>query len=161
MLNWSGFAELSGGQEHNFEGLCRSLIRINYGRYGILAGLANQPGVEFHLQIHTDCALGAPGQWYGWQCRWYDLAKGRSIGPTRRQKVVEALRKTEVALPELTDWVLWTRHILTEGDQDWFYKLKANLKLHLWHSAEVENLLSGEAEILRSTYFGELVLTPG
>lgn len=34
------------------------------------------------------------------------------------------------------------------------------MRLHQWTSAEVEAHLNGDAEILRSTYFGELVLTP-
>jgi hypothetical protein len=34
------------------------------------------------------------------------------------------------------------------------------MRLHLWTAAEVEEHLSGSAEILRGTYFGELVLTP-
>lgn len=34
------------------------------------------------------------------------------------------------------------------------------MKLHLWTAAEVEEHLSGDAIILRGTYFGELVLTP-
>jgi hypothetical protein len=157
MLNWSGFAELPGGQEHNFETLCRSLIRINYGR---LAALANQPGVEFHLQIDIDCSLGAVGHWYGWQCRWYEIPGGRALGTARRQKIVDALRKTEVALPQLTHWILWTRHVLTQRDQDWFYNVKTKLKLNLWHSTEIESLLIGEAELLRHAYFGELILTP-
>jgi hypothetical protein len=34
------------------------------------------------------------------------------------------------------------------------------MRLHLWTAAEVEEHLSGEAEILRGTYFGEFILTP-
>jgi hypothetical protein len=60
----------------------------------------------------------------------------------------------------LTDWVLWTRRPLTAGDQTWFYGLETYMRLHLWAAAEVEEHLSGDAEVLRSTYFGELVLTP-
>jgi hypothetical protein len=34
------------------------------------------------------------------------------------------------------------------------------MRLHLWSALEVEEHLSGDAEVLRSTYVGELVLTP-
>lgn len=34
------------------------------------------------------------------------------------------------------------------------------MQLHLWTTTEVEEHLSGPAEILRATYFGELVVTP-
>src|SRR5205823_8387188 len=99
---------LPGGAEHNFETLCRSLVFLHYARYGRLAALANQPGVEFHLRLQSDCSLGRTGQWFGWQCRWYDLQRGRTIGNSRRKKIEDAIRKTERALPELTDWILWT-----------------------------------------------------
>lgn len=160
MVSWSGFEKLPGGQQHNFESLCRSLIRLHYARYGLFAALAQQPGVEFHLRVDSDCALGSKGEWFGWQCRWYDLPSGRAIGGARRKKIAEALGKTGKVLPDLTDWVLWTRHALTKSDQKWFYSLKTKMRRHLWTFAEVETLLSGDAEILRRTYFGELVLTP-
>jgi len=159
-LNWQIFAGLPGDKARNFEQLCRSIIRLHYGRYGDFRALANQPGIEFHLRLHTFCCLGEPGCWYGWQCKWYDLPSGRAIRTTRRRQIEEAIRKTEEILPELTNWVLWTRHPLTAGDQEWFYSLQTHMQLHLWTAAEVETLLSGPAEILRSTYFGELVLTP-
>jgi hypothetical protein len=159
-VNWNIFEQLPGGPEANFEGLCRALIRRHYGQYGHFAALAAQPGVEFHLKLHTACELGEPGRWYGWQCRWYDLPRGRAIGTTRRQKIEQAIATTHKELPDLTDWVLWTRHPLTEGDQHWFYGLATHMRLHLWTANEVEEHLSGNALLLRGTYFGELVLTP-
>jgi len=159
-VNWDAFAQLPGAAEDNFEMLCRALVRRHYGRYGEFAARAAQPGVEFHLKLHTACDLGEPGRWYGWQCRWYDLPSGRALGSRRRAKIREAIATTERELPGLTDWVLWTRHLLTAGDQRWFYRLQTKMRLVLWTAAEVEEHLSGDAEILRSTYFGELVLTP-
>ena len=160
MLNWNAFTNLPGAQEDNFEMLCRILIRRNYGRFGEFNALAMQPGVEFDLKLHTSCSLGEPGRWYGWQCRWYDLPGGRAIGVTRRKKIVEAVKTTERDLPGLTDWVLWTRHPLTEGDQKWFKALDTPMQLHQWTVANVEEEISGDAVIFRSTYFGELILTP-
>ena len=160
-VNWDIFKNLPGAADSNFEMLCRALIRRHYGQYGQFAALAAQPGVEFHLELHSPCGLGKVGSWYGWQCRWYDLPSGRAIGTTRRNKITEAIATTERVLPKLTDWVLWTRFPLTKGDQAWFNKLTTHMRLHLWSAAEVEEHLSGDAEVLRSTYFGELVLTPG
>lgn len=160
MLNWEKFAGLPGAADTNFEMLCRALIRRHYGQFGDFFALANQPGVEFHLKLHSPCSLGEVGRWYGWQCRWYDLPSGRAIGTMRRKKIKEAISKTEAELPGLTDWVLWTRYPLTKGDQKWFRSLSTNMRLHLWTAAEVEEHLSGPAEILRGTYFGELILTP-
>src|SRR5712691_10095442 len=151
-VNWDVFAGLPGAVERNFEMLCRALIRRHFGRYGHLAARANQPGVEFHLRLHTACSLGDPERWYGWQCRWYDLPGGRPIGTTRRKKITEAIGKTEKEIPGLTDWVLWTRRPLTAADQQWFQARQSRMRLHQWTAAEVEEYLCGEAEILRSTY---------
>lgn len=160
-VNWDTFEGLPGATESNFEALCRALIRRHYARYGVFRALAAQPGVEFHLKLQTRCpTLGEPGRWYGWQCRWYDLPGGRAIGPGRREKIRKAIATTEKVLPDLTDWILWTRRPLTSSDQAWFYGLKTQMRLQMWTSSEVEEHLSGDAEILRSTYFGELVLTP-
>jgi len=164
MINWNEFLKLPGSSTHNFEMLCRSLIRLNYGKSGKFGALANQPGVEFHLRLDENCALGAKGRWFGWQCRFYDIPKGVVLGKTRKDKIKEAITKTIKVLPDLTDWVLWTLHPLTKADQEWFDGLKASMslkmKLDAWSSVEVEGLLIGDAEILRRTYFGELLLTP-
>jgi hypothetical protein len=71
-VNWDGFRNLPGAAQTNFENICRAIIRIYYGKYGDFAALAAQPGVEFHLNLHTSCPLGKPGRWYGWQCRGMD-----------------------------------------------------------------------------------------
>ena len=160
-VNWELFRGLAGSVEKNFEMLCRALIRRHYGQYGAFAARASQPGVEFHLRLDAPCILGKSGEWFGWQCKWYDaLDSGRAIGTSRKNKIEEAIRVTERELPELTHWILWTRYALTKGDQAWFYAIKTKMKLELWTALEAEEHLSGNAEILRSTYFGELILMP-
>jgi hypothetical protein len=160
-LNWNAFATLPGSAEKNFELLCRGIVRQNFGSYGVLRALANQPGVEFHLKLERRCdALGNPGRWWGWQCKWYDLPASGELGTTRRTKIEEGLRNTEAHVPGVTDWVLWTRRTLTSADQQWFKSISSKMTLHLWTSDEIDNLLVGQASVLRSTYFGELVLTP-
>jgi hypothetical protein len=160
-LNWDIFTGLPGSPEKNFELLCRAIVRQNFGSYGIFRALANQPGVEFHLKLDKHSfALGDPGQWWGWQCKWYDLAANGALGATRRAKIKEGLRKTAECLPGLTDWALWTRRTLTKSDQDWFNGLSSKMKLHLWTGDDVDNSLAGQATVLRGTYFGELVFTP-
>ena len=160
MTNWSDFQKLPGSPEKNFEFLCRALISLHYGRHGRFEALANQPGVEFHLRLNSECSLGSSGRWFGWQCRWYDLPSGKALGTMRRQKIKGSLAKTAKVLPELTDWILWTRHPLTKGDQKWFYGLETKMRLQLWTAADADARLNGDAEILRQTYFGELIFTP-
>lgn len=160
-LNWDIFTTLPGSAERNFELLCRGIVRQNFGSYGVFRALANQPGVEFHLKVDKRCdALGDPGRWWGWQCKWYDLAANGALGVRRRTEIEEGLRKTEKHLPDLSDWVLWTRRTLSKGDQEWFHALSSKPTLHLWTGDEVDSNLAGQAAVLRSTYFGELVLTP-
>ena len=160
-LNWDAFAKLPGSAEKNFELLCRGVVRQNFGSFGVLRALANQPGVEFHLRLERRCdALGDPGRWWGWQCKWYDIQAGGDLGSTRRTKIKDGIRKTEAHVSGVTDWVLWTRRTLTSADQKWFNGLSSKMTLHLWSGDEIDNYLTGQALVLRSTYFGELVLTP-
>lgn len=162
--NWNVFSALPGAADENFENLCRSLVRRHYGRFGRFKQLANQPGVEFHLQLTEPCDLGAPPRWIGWQCKWYELANGQDLGATRRSKIIEGMEKTRQHVPGVTDWKLWTHHTLTKGDQEWFFALEKDhfpeLKLELLTATDIEDLLVGPGTLLRETYFGELVLTP-
>ncbi|PCF97109.1 hypothetical protein [Vreelandella nigrificans] len=162
--NWDVFRELPGAADENFEKLCRSLVRRHYGRFGRFKQLANQPGVEFHLELTESCDLGAPPRWIGWQCKWYELANGEKLGATRRSKIIEGMEKTRRHVSGVTDWKLWTHHTLTKGDQDWFFELEKSdfpeLKLELLTATDIEDLLVGPGALLRETYFGELVLTP-
>jgi hypothetical protein len=161
-LDWEQFRALRGDPQHNFELLCRGAIRRTYGSRGEFRSTANQPGVEFHLRLTASAGeLGDPPRWWGWQCRWYDLPGGRQIGSTRRAAIVEAIRKTEKWLPDLTDWVLFTRRALTPTDQKWFFGIETKMKLQLRTGEDdLPDLLEGDAAGLREAYFGELVLTP-
>lgn len=163
-VNWDVFSELPGAADENFEKLCRSLVRRHYGQFGRFKQLANQPGVEFHLELTEKCDLGAPPRWVGWQCKWYDLSNGQDLGAARRNKIIEGMETTRRHVPGVTDWKLWTRHTLTKKDQEWFFELEKSqfpkLKLELLTAADIEDLLVGQGVLLRETYFGELVLTP-
>ena len=131
-LNWNAFTSLPGSTEKNFELLCRGIVRQNFGSYGVFRALANQPGIEFHLKLDQRCdALGDPGRWWGWQCKWYDLPANGVLGATRRKDIEEGIRKAETHVAGLTDWVLWTRRTLTKDDQQWFSGLSSKIKLHL------------------------------
>nr|WP_315227986.1 hypothetical protein [uncultured Albidiferax sp.] len=161
--NWDAFTRLPGAQDRNFEQLCRGLVRRHYGRFGHFKELANQAGVEFHLQLTQSCDQGTPPQWIGWQCKWYELKSGTAIGTTRRNTIVDGIEKSRKHVPGLTDWKLWTRHKLTRGDQTWFYGLQLrfpDLKLHLLTATDLEDLLVGHGALLLESYFGELVVTP-
>ena len=159
-LDWSEFTSLPGAPALNFERLWRVLIRRHYARFGQFRALAQQPGVEFHLHLHSACDLGEAGRWYGWQCKWYDLSPGRPLGSARRSQIRDALAQSAKHLPNLTDWVLCTRFALTPSDQRWLEELPKTVHLHLWTTHELDEHLAGPGEIYRAAYFGDLVLTP-
>jgi hypothetical protein len=158
-LPWETFLALEGAPDHNFELLCRALVQRNYGRFGQLRSRRNQPGIEFHLKLDQDCDLGETGRWFGWQCRWYDLGQSHSLGKTRQDEIVEAIEKAKSDVDGLTDFVLCLRELPRSGDLNWYFGLDAGVRLHLWADEEIDARLTGDAEILRRTYFGELVIT--
>ena len=118
------------------------------------------PGLVTTVVLDTACSLGQPGDWFGWQCRWYELAGGSLSGRPAAVRIETAIATTHRHLPSLTHWVLWTRRPLAAADQRWFTDLKAPFRLVQWTALEVDEHLAGEAEVFRATYFGDLVLTP-
>jgi hypothetical protein len=108
-LPWNRFIELPGDPRHNFELLCRELVRRHYEGRGPLLTRKQQPGVEFHLRLeHADQALGDPGRHWGWQCRWYEdnafRADGRRLLAAQRKKIEEAIAKSAEHVRGLSDW---------------------------------------------------------
>jgi hypothetical protein len=159
-LDWTKFDSLPGDKTRNFENLCRGIARLQYGRFGVFKALANQPGVEFHIKLTESCQLGDLSRWFGWQCKLYQRNKDGTLKAASRKDIEHSLAITERVLSGLTDWVLWTPYTLSKKDQDWYHSLSTQYNLHLWAEEEVDTYLSGDALILRSTYFGEQVLTP-
>ena len=158
-LDWGVFEGLPGAKTTNWELLCRELVRRNYEQFGVFRSFSQQAGIEFHVDLDTQCSLGDASKHWGWQCKWYDIPTGKQVGVTRRRQIEEAIRKSEKYFPTLTDWVLWTRHSLTPTDQKWFNSIKSKFKLRQWNKENIVGLLVGEAEVLKATYFGRLVLT--
>ncbi|HLI56007.1 MAG TPA: hypothetical protein VKY26_03130, partial [Actinomycetota bacterium] len=74
--------------------------------------------------------------------------------------MTDSINATRRHVPGITDWVLWTRRPLTRADQDWFYGLDPGMRLHLWTEDDLDQLLIGNAALLREAYFGDLILTP-
>ena len=159
-LDWTAFAALPGSKSQNLENLCRGLMRLHYGQFGLFKALSNQPGVEFHIKLTNACSLGQPHRWFGWQCKFHTRTQNGNLTAASKKDIEESLRTTEKELPGITDWVLWTPYTLSRTDQDWFYSLPTSLTLHLWSEEELDTYLSGEGLILRNTYFGELIVTP-
>jgi hypothetical protein len=161
-LEWSNFLQLPGDPRRNWELLCREVVRRHYERFGPLRTRKQQPGVEFHIALERpDCELGEVGRRWGWQCRWFDGDALRADGGLRadqRRSIEAAIVKSADHVDGLTDWVLWTREKLTADDARWFDALEAPFALHHWDEETLAGLMSGPAEILLETWFGDLVL---
>lgn len=163
-LPWQHFNELPGERWRNWELLCREILRRQYEHYGPILTRKHQPGVEFHLKVQrSGSELGPAGRHWGWQCKWFEpdaLRFNGSLRSDQRRSIEEAIAKTAAHLPTLTDWVLWTREKLSADDQRWFEALEAPFALHQADEDTLTGMLTGRAEILRQTWFGELVLDP-
>jgi hypothetical protein len=162
-LEWSRFESLPGDQAANFELLWRGAVRHTYARYGRFQARSQQPGVEFHLELERECPLGDAGDWFGWQTKWWPgLQPGRALGASRKSDVEDSLDKTKTHLSGLTDWILCTRRPFAPVDEPWWEALTASAPFDLDHQVtdDLANLLTGDAELFRQTYFGDLVLTP-
>ena len=162
-LQWSNFAALEGDPKRNLELLVRGLVQRNYGRFGQLRSVRQQPGVEFHLKLLQDCDLGGAGRHFGWQCRWYDLRTDNGFRSDQKADIEKAITTTKEHIEGITDFVLCLRELPKSSDVDWFFGLvdsvAEGLQLHLWADEEIESRLTGAAEVLRATYFGDLVIT--
>jgi len=93
-VNWGLFNELPGAADENFEKLCRALVRRHYGSSGRFKQLANQPGVEFHLELTESCDLArrhaglvgnANGTSWGMDKTWGPRAATISLRAWRRR----------------------------------------------------------------------------
>jgi hypothetical protein len=166
-LAWDRFEELPGAAERNFEVFVRALVRRRWGAYGQLRDRLNQPGIEFHLQLHspTGDELGDPPRWWGWQCKYYRLPQSGALGTTRRTEIADAVQKAREDVPGLTDFVLCLPRLPRAADFTWYdEELQAQapegLRLHRWGPDDLEAQVEAGATVLRASFFGELVLTP-
>ncbi|MDX2199627.1 MAG: hypothetical protein SF069_11735 [Phycisphaerae bacterium] len=159
-LDWSKFQRLDGDPRLNFELLCRNLVTRHYRQFGCVRALRNQPGVEFHIQLHSACSLGDSGRWWGWQCKWFGVPSDGLLNNSQKDDIRQSLAQSKEKLPELTDWVLWTPCTLSKSSQEWYYSLSSvQPRLHLWSESELREHLAGPGAIMRAPYFGELALT--
>lgn len=158
-LDWAAFESLDGSKSQNFENLCRGLVRLHYGQYGIFKALSNQPGVEFHLELKNPCPLGNSPRWFGWQCKFHKRTQAENLKASSKRDIEESLKITRRVLPHITDWVLWTPYTLSKSDQTWFYSLSKSITLALWSEDDLDSHLCGNGLIFRETYFDELILS--
>jgi hypothetical protein len=167
-MDLTDLARLPGAADQNFEALTRAIVSRRYGRLGTLRERRNQPGVEFYLRVEHTGELGDPGRVWGWSCKWFILGKDNELTRGQREQIEDSVDKAIKYVDGLTDFVLCLPQRPTKKDEEWIDGLgraedsegrTRNISTKLWAAENFEAQLAGFDD-LRSTFFGELVLSP-
>lgn len=161
-LALTDLARLPGAPDENFEALTRSIVSRRYGALGVLRERRQQPGVEFYLVVQHQGPLGAPGRVWGWSCKWFMLSGTNALTKGQRQQILDSVDKALEHVNGLTDFVLCLPLRPTKKDEAWIADELAagrSVSVRLWAPENFDAELAGYDE-LRSTFFGELALTP-
>jgi hypothetical protein len=160
-LQLTQLERLPGAADANLEALTRAIVSRRYGMLGALRERRNQPGVEFYLRVERHGELGDPGRVWGWSCKWFVLNNRNELSAKQREQIEDSLAKAIEHVKGLTDFVLCLPLRPAKKDEDWITGLgtTAGVTTSLWASENFDAQLAGHDE-LRSTFFGELALTP-
>lgn len=161
MLDLTQLAGLPDAPYTNFEALTRAIVSRRYGALGTIREWRQQPGVEFYLRVEHPGELGDPGRVWGWSCKWFLLGSGNRLTRSQRTQIEESVDKATEYVDGLTDFVLCLPVRPARKDVEWIDGLgpSRDISTKLWAAEDFDAQLSGFDE-LRSTFFGELVLSP-
>jgi len=161
VLDWGRFRDLTDAPGRVFESLCRAIVQRNYGMCGSIRSRRNQPGVEFFMRIDRPCDLGDANRVFGWSCKWFELLANHRLSSSQRAQITDSIEKAIEHVNGLTDFVLCLPELPTQSDIEWYFDHPSlgQVKPQLWANEELEARMTGGAEVLRRTYFGELVIT--
>ena len=160
-MHLTDLGRLPGAADKNFEVLTRAIVSRRYGGLGTLRERRNQPGVEFYLQVEHPGPLGDPGRVWGWSCKWFTLGQDNELTIGQRNQIEDSVNKATKYVDGLTDFVLCLPQRPAKKDEEWINSLgpARGISTKLWAEENFDAELSGFDE-LRSTFFGELVLSP-
>lgn len=157
---------LPGAPDQNFEVLTRAIVSRRYGALGTLRERRQQPGVEFYLRVEHPGALGDPGRVWGWSCKWFILGPRKELTRDQRKQIEDSLDLAIKRVEGLSDFVLCLPQRPAKKDEEWIDGLgparggpARRISTKLWAAENFDAEISGFDE-LRSTFFGELVLSP-
>ena len=161
MVDLTRLAGLPGAPHTNFEALTRAIVSRRYGALGTIREWRQQPGVEFYLRVEHPGGLGDPGRVWGWSCKWFLLGSSNELTRSQRTQIEESVDKAIEYVDGLTDFVLCLPQRPARGDEKWIDGLgpSRGISTKLWAAENYDAQLAGFDE-LRSTFFGELVLSP-
>ncbi|NGO46968.1 NACHT domain-containing protein [Streptomyces ureilyticus] len=159
-MDLTDLARLPGAVDQNFEALTRAVVSRRYGALGTMRERRNQPGVEFYLHVDHAGDLGDPGRVWGWSCKWFILNSRNELNAGQRTQIEDSFTLAIKHVAGLTDFVLCLPQRPAKSDEQWIYGLaRQGVKVKLWSAENFDAELGGHDE-LRSTFFGELALTP-
>ena len=152
---------LTGAPDRNFEVLTRAIVSRRFAKLGAIRESRQQPGVEFYLVVDHAGELGDPGRVWGWSCKWLKLGQGNELTAGQRGQIEDSVNKAIKHVAGLTDFVLCLPERPARKDVDWIDGIGRGkgITTRLWASENFEAELAGLGE-LRSTFFGEFVLSP-
>lgn len=152
---------LPGAEDENFEAFTRTIVSRRYGALGKLRERRQQPGVEFYLQVEHAGPLGHPGRLWGWSCKWFLLGPKNELTIRQREQIEDSFKKAIEFVVGLTDFVLCLPLRPAKKDEEWIDGLgrSRGISTKLWAGENFDAELAG-LDDLRSTFFGELVLSP-
>ena len=161
MLNLTDLGKLPGAADQNLEALTRAIVSRRYSHLGPVRERRNQPGVEFYLPVGHPGELGDPGRVWGWSCKWFILGAGNKLAADHRKQIEDSFTKAVTHVDDLSDFVLCLPQRPTRKDLDWIISLgeAGGVTVSVWTAEDYDAKLAGLDE-LRSTFFGELVLSP-
>ncbi|MEV7383591.1 NACHT domain-containing protein [Streptomyces lydicus] len=158
-MDLTDLERLPGAADQNFEALTRAIVSRRYAALGTMRERRNQPGVEFYLHVDHAGALGDPGRVWGWSCKWFALNNKNELNAGQRKLIEDSLSKAVKHVAGLSDFVLCLPERPAKGDEEWINGLsRQNVRVKLWSTEDYDAQLAGHDE-LRSTFFGEHVLT--
>jgi len=164
-IDWTRLVPDPRGSWRSFEGFCYQLVRLAYERFGSISYPPQAPGIEFYLELNSDCDLGRAGQLIGWQAKFF--WPNPPSASVLRQQIAESFRTSLANFPSISKWVLCTPKKLSQSNSQWLIQLAANegksVDVVSWSEHDYIHLLARigqDASGLRHLYFGTVDLTP-
>ncbi|PQJ09216.1 hypothetical protein CJD36_020740 [Flavipsychrobacter stenotrophus] len=162
-MDWNKLKPYKNSKNKSLEQLCFQIARKLYANEGVFTEIDDSgggDGVEFYLTKHDGTIIG-------WQAKFYEGSQRLKDGG-RKKAILGSFKKACKVHPDLHTWYLCTNTKFTPQEQTWFEsKVKQsvansnNIIIEHWSEGKINAWLD-EPQFagLKSTYFGELELSP-
>lgn len=159
-IKWEELKPYENDKRRSFEELCYHIANRLYQEKRRLISVDDSgggDGVEFYLTLPNE------DEW-GWQAKFY--YPNKRLSNSRKQSIINSLKKACEVHPNLKKWILCTPTNFTQNEQDWFdselpnsIPEDMNVKLKHWGDSKFNSYFSDpNFKGLPSYFFGELEL---